>query len=407
MSASPADSLPMPRLSPTPQTSAWQDAGLVARVQTLAATVAEETLDLAIRIASVPAPTGCESERSGLVADLFREYRLSDVAVDDLSNVTGRTRGGARDRSILLAAHLDTVFARDTPIAITREIDRIAGPGLGDNSLGVAAVLMVHHMLEELKIVPATDVLITGNVGEEGLGNLRGVTRVLDDNPDVGAVVAVEGQNLGRITHIAVGSVRLRVTVSGPGGHSWGDFGNPNAIHTAAHLIEALVRIPRTQSPKTTLSVGMITGGISINSIAPSATFDVDLRSTDPVSLKRLVDRVYAALSSRDDRITIDIDMLGERPAGQVPATSRIVTTAAEVLRTLAYPPSADASSTDANVAISRGIPAICIGMTTGGNAHRLDEYIDTPPLATGLTQLVLLTLALAHDLATGTLTSC
>jgi di/tripeptidase len=130
------------------------------------------------------------------------------------------------------------------------------------------------------------------------------------------------------------------------------------------------------------------------------------LRSTDPTSLKRLVDRVYAALSPRDDRITVEVEVLGRRPAGQVPASDRIVTTAAEVLRTLAYPPTADASSTDANVAISRGIPAICIGMTTGGNAHRLDEYIDTPPIATGLAQLVLLTLSLCSDLANDTLTS-
>lgn len=404
MSASPADSLLMPRPSPKPQTAAWQDAGLVTRVREIASKVAEETIELAIRIARAPAPTGCEHERSTLVAELFRDYGLDDVYVDELDDVTGRAPGRLRDRSLLLAAHLDTVFTYDTPITITKEKDRIAGPGLGDNSLGVAAVLMASRMLRELEIMPATDLLITGNVGEEGLGNLRGVTKVLDDNPDVGALVAVEGQNLGRITHIAVGSVRLRVTVTGPGGHSWGDFGNPNAIHAAARLIETLVRIPKTQSPKTTLSVGMISGGISINTIAPSATFDVDLRSTDPVSLKRLVDRVQAALASRDDQITVDVELLGERPAGQVPATSRIVTTAAEVLRTLAYPPSADASSTDANVAISRGLPAICIGMTTGGNAHRLDEYIDTPPLATGLSQLVLLTLSLAHDLAADTL---
>jgi acetylornithine deacetylase/succinyl-diaminopimelate desuccinylase-like protein len=396
----------MPVFSPQSQSAPWQDAGLVSRVRALAVAISDETVDLAIRIATVPAPTGSESDRALLVNEIFLELEVDNVVTDELSNVVGRIPGKLRDRSILLAAHLDTVFARDTPIKIVREVNRVAGPGVGDNSLGVAAVLMVYRMLRELAIVPATDILLTGNVGEEGLGNLRGVTRVLDDNPDIGAVVAVEGQNLGRITHIAVGSVRLRVTVTGPGGHSWGDFGNPSAIHAAARLIDALDRIPLTQSPKTTLSVGMISGGISINSIAPNATFDIDLRSTDPVSLKRLVDRVYAALSPRDDRISVEVEVLGKRPAGQVPAASHIVTTAAEVLRTLAYPPSADASSTDANVAISRGIPAICIGMTTGGNAHRLDEYIDTTQLATGLTQLVLLTLSLTDDLANGALNS-
>ena len=396
----------MPVFTPQSHSAAWQDAGLVARVRDSAARFADEAIELAIRIATVPAPTGQEQERADLVSELFHDFGVRDVATDRLSDVTGRIHGKTRDRSVLLAAHIDTVFALDTPIKIVREIHRIAGPGVGDNSLGVASVLLLHRILGDLEITPATDVILTGNVGEEGVGNLRGVTEVLNSNDDIGAVVAVEGQNLGRITHIAVGSVRLRVTVSGPGGHSWGDFGNPSAIHAAARLIDALDRIPLTQSPKTTLSVGMISGGISINSIAPRATFDVDLRSTDPTSLKRLVDRVYAALSPRDDRITVEVEVLGKRPAGQVPASGRIVTTAAEVLRTLAYPPTADASSTDANVAISRGIPAICIGITTGGNAHRLDEFIDTPPIASGLAQLVLLTLSLCFDLANDALTS-
>lgn len=406
MNTSPADGLPMPVFSPQSQSAPWKNAGLVARVRHLAMGVAEETVDLAIRIAEVSAPTGDECERAKLVASMFRAGGVDDVVTDQLWNVVGRIHGKDRERSVLLAAHLDTVFARSTPITIVRDGLRVAGPGVGDNSLGVASVLMVQRLLSALKIVPATDIVLTGNVGEEGLGNLRGVTKVLDTNIDIGAVVAVEGQNLGRITHIAVGSIRLRVTVKGPGGHSWGDFGNPSAIHAAARLIDTLDRIPLTQSPKTTLSVGMINGGISINSIAPSVIFDIDLRSTDSTSLQRLVDRVYAALSPRDDRIGVEIEVLGERPAGQVSATSQIVTTAAEVLRTLSFPPSADASSTDANVAISRGIPAICIGMTTGGNAHRLDEYIDTPPVATGLAQLVLLALSLAHDLANDALTS-
>ena len=391
--------------APSTRIPIWQDAELVGRAFHVGAKYADRAIELAQEIARVAAPTGDEVDRARLVADLFRATGIADISIDDINDVVAIQKGRTSDQSVLLAAHTDTVFVRETPLEIYRDERKAYGPGVGDNSLGVAAVILIHEMLAEMDIEPATDILLTGNVGEEGLGNLRGINRVLDAHPEIGGVVAVEGQNLGRITHIAVGSHRLRVTVTGPGGHSWGDFGNPSAIHAAAQLINQLDRIPLTQSPKTTLSVGMINGGISINSIAPSVTFDVDLRSTNPGSLKRVVDRAYAALTSRDDRIDIDIEVLGTRPAGQAAASSRIVTSAAEILRSLSCPPSADASSTDANAAIARGIPAICIGMTTGGNAHRIDEFIDVPPVATGLAQLALLAISLSDDLADGRLT--
>ncbi len=382
----------------------WQDSLLVGRAMTIGTRHADRALNIASEIASIAAPTGEEGNRAKAVAELFSSQGAPNVSIDPIHDVIARHPGKDSTQSVLLAAHIDTVFHRDTPLSIRRDAEKGYGPGLGDNSLGVAAVVLIPQMIEELGLQPPTDLLLTGNVGEEGLGNLRGITRVLDDYSEIGAVIAVEGQNLGRITHIAVGSVRLRVTVTGPGGHSWGDFGNPSAIHAAARLIEALDRIPLTQSPKTTLNVGMISGGISINSIAPTTTFDVDLRSTDPVALKRIVDRAYAALSPRDDRISVEIEVLGRRPAGQVPVNSRIVTSAAEILRSLNCSPAADASSTDANAAIARGIPAICIGMTSGGNAHRMDEFIDLPPIATGLAQLLLLTLSVSADLAQGRL---
>ena len=352
----------------------------------------------------VAAPTNDERDRAVLVADLFQTHGAIDVSVDSIHDVVGRLRGVSPGKALLLAAHTDTVFSRETMLKIHQDEQRAYGPGLGDNSLGVASVVLLPDMLDALGATPATDILLTGNVGEEGLGNLRGITQVLTDHSDVGAVIAVEGQNLGRITHIAVGSVRLRVTVIGPGGHSWGDFGNPSAIHAAARLIDQLDRIPLTQSPKTTLNVGMISGGISINSIAPTVTFDVDLRSTDATALKRVVDRVHAALVPRDERISVDVEVLGKRPAGQVAVTSRIVVAAAEILRSLSCSPAADASSTDANAAIAMGLPAVCIGLTTGGNAHRLDEYIDLEPVKTGLAQMILLSLAVSSDLAQGRL---
>ena len=382
----------------------WQDEVTVRRAREVGAQFADKVIETARVIAMVAAPTNDERDRAVLVADLFQTHGATNVSIDHIQDVVGRIAGRTGERALLLAAHTDTVFSRETVLKIDQDEERGYGPGLGDNSLGVAAVVMLPEMLRAMEVEPATDLLLTGNVGEEGLGNLRGITQVLTDNEDVGAVIAIEGQNLGRITHIAVGSVRLRVTVVGPGGHSWGDFGNPSAIHAAARLIDQLDRIPLTQTPKTTLNVGMIHGGISINSIAPSVTFDVDLRSTDPVALKRVVDRLHAALTPRDERISVEVEVLGKRPAGQVAVTSRIVVAAAEILRSLSFSPAADASSTDANAAIAMGLPAVCIGLTTGGNAHRLDEYIDLAPVKTGLAQLLLLTLAVSEDLAQGRL---
>jgi tripeptide aminopeptidase len=379
----------------------WTDSTLVKRAVAVGAAFSDRVLELASDIARIPAPTGDERARAARVAGLFEGHGTGEVCIDDIHNVVARHPGSERSRSVLLAAHTDTVFVHGTDLTVRHEKGRWLGPGLGDNSLGVAAVVLLPRMLAEFGIQPSTDLLLTGNVGEEGLGNLIGINRILDDYSDIGAMVAVEGQNLGRITHIAVGSVRLRVTVTGPGGHSWGDFGNPNAIHAAAQLVASLAAIPLTQTPKTTLSVGMISGGISINSIAPVATFDVDMRSTDPGALKRVVDRAHATLYGRKfDQIEVTHEVLGDRPAGQVAIGSRIVVSAAEILRSLNCSPAADASSTDANAAIARGIPAVCIGLTSGGNAHRLDEFIDLGPVKTGLAQLLLLALAVSSDLA-------
>jgi acetylornithine deacetylase/succinyl-diaminopimelate desuccinylase-like protein len=251
-------------------------------------------------------------------------------------------------------------------------------------------------------VVPDVDVLITGNVGEEGLGNLRGVRAVMEANPDVGAVIAVEGHNLGRVTHVAVGSRRLKVTVTGPGGHSWGDYGSPSAIHAAAEMVTELARLPVSATPKTTINVGTFNGGISVNTIAPEATFIIDLRSVDDGALRRIAEKVDAVLRAPRTGISTTVEVLGVRPAGLVSPSSRIVRLATQTLESIGISATGDASSTDANIAIGRGIPAVCIGLTSGGNVHREDEFIDSAPVGDGMTQLVLLTLAVASELATG-----
>ncbi|MFM9106894.1 MAG: M20/M25/M40 family metallo-hydrolase [Chloroflexota bacterium] len=376
------------------------DAAQVSLFLASAERLAPGVAALAARIAEAPAPTNDEAERSALFERLCRERGLhTDVdALHDVVAVVPGERSGDDAPAVLVAAHLDTVFSRDTPISIRADGDFLHGPGIGDNSVGLASTLAVADLLRETGVVPAVDVLLTGNVGEEGLGNLRGIRAVIDANPRIAAVIAVEGHNLGRVTHIAVGSRRLRITAVGPGGHSWGDFGRPNAIHALARLIADLDAIVLPWAPKTTLSVGMIEGGISVNTIAPSATCLLDLRSIDAGALARLVQQVEEAIARAEgDGIRFDVEVLGDRPAGEAALSSPAVRAATGALAALGIEPSFDASSTDANVELSRGIAAVCIGLTHGGNVHRPDEYIDTRPLAAGITQLALLALELAR----------
>jgi len=376
----------------------------VAAVRTAAEVVAPSVIELTERIARVPAPTGDEGERSRLVATLFEAHGAA-VAVDPLGDVTTIIRGstGEGAQSVLLAAHLDTVFPRETPLIVRRDGDRLVGPGVGDNCLGIAALLCLPALFRNAGLTPATDVLLAADVGEEGLGNLRGMRAVMDAHPAIGAVVAIEGHNLGRLTHVAVGSTRLRLTARGPGGHSWGDAGRPSAVHALAGVVNDLAGLPLARSPKTSLNVGLFEGGVSVNTIAPEASCVLDLRSVDADALARLTERVKRIVTGAErGGIRIEVELLGERPAGLVPVDSPIVAAATAVLRTLGVEACFDASSTDANIPISRGVPAVCVGLTHGGNVHREDEFIELGPVATGLAQLALLTLTLADDLARG-----
>lgn len=390
--------------SPNPASTPVPTADRVARIRAAAGEHLDHAIALTAKIAAIPAPTGDEAARARVVASVFAESGL-DPLVDRLDNVVALIPGRERDGpALLLAAHIDTVFARSTPLSINRRGERLHGPGIGDNSLGVGALLTVAHILRAARVVPAVDLLLTGNVGEEGLGNLVGMRAVMDAHPRIGAAVAIEGHNLGRVTHIAVGSRRLRVSATGPGGHSWGDFGRPSAVHALARIVADLAALSLPRSPKTTLNVGMIDGGVSVNTIAPTASCLIDLRSVDAEALDRLADRAARIIGKNAAGVRVTCDVLGERPAGMLPLESPIVRLASATLDALGLRATFDASSTDANVPIARGIPAVCIGLTTGGNVHRDDEYIDLPPFADGLAQVAMLALELADALAEGRL---
>jgi tripeptide aminopeptidase len=347
------------------------------------------------RICLVPAPPFMERPRAEFVAGLFRELGY-EPELDDVDNVIVRRKGSGSEKSIMLLGHTDTVFPEGTEISVERKNGSMTGPAIGDNSLGVAALLGVARALDQLELTTAGDLLLVANVGEEGLGNLRGAHAAVDQfESELGAVIAVEGHSLGRVTSGAVGSKRIKVTVTGPGGHSWGAFGQPSAIHALGHIIHEIDSLTVPEDPKTTYNVGVIEGGVSVNTISPGATAIIDMRSVDVDSLANLAEQVETIISSKNEgQISTKIEILGERPAGQTPESDPIVQTGLQILKDLGMDPYTDASSTDANVPISRGIPSVCIGVTRGEGAHRMEETIEIEPIASGIAQLIKMVMA-------------
>jgi len=371
----------------------------IERLLSRASLTLADAVALTIRIAETPAPTGAEGMRAALVAGEMAALKLADVHVDSVGNAFGRRPGTQPHAPVtLIAAHTDTVFPADTDLTVRRTADQLTGPGVGDNSLGVAAMLTVARILDAAGVVTTGDVVFVADVGEEGLGNLVGMRRAVETYRDrLGAVIAVEGHNLGRVTHRAVGSRRYRLTVRGPGGHSWGNYGRPNAIHVLARLITDLTALPIPASPKTSLSVGTIEGGVSVNTIPPVASALVDLRSISQAQLDRLAAQVEKTVRAiRIAEVQVTAEVLGDRPAGEIAPDAPVVRICVDALRALGVASTLDASSTDANVPIGLGIPAACIGIAEGGNAHRQEEYIRIPTIPTGIQQLLLITLALA-----------
>lgn len=361
-------------------------------------------LELTTRLSEIPAPTNDEGQRAAAVRQEMERLGFSRVVEDELHNVVGVIPGRDASKCLLLAAHIDTVFPRDVDLTVTRDGTTLRGPGIGDNTLSVASALMLIEVFRELGVQPAVDVVVTGNVGEEGLGDLRGMRAVVDSLPQIGGAIAIEGHSRGRITHRAVGSRRFRVTVTGPGGHSWGNAGLPSAIHHLAKIVARLDDIPLSDDPRTSFNAGLFNGGISVNTIAPEAVAVLDMRSTDAEALADLVAEVERIIEMpAPDGISVRTEVVGDRPAGALPRTRGLVPIAAAVLAELGLDVIYDESSTDANIPISRGIPSMCIGLTTGGNVHREDEYIDIPPLAKGFAQLALTTLRSADAIARGT----
>lgn len=353
-----------------------------------------------IAISEIAAPTGEENERAQWVARRFEALELSDVRIDQVGNVIGRRRGRTDGPPVLVCAHLDTVFPRQTRVSVTRLGNRLAGPGIGDNGRGVAAMLAIATVVDGLTLRTDRPIDFIGTTGEEGAGDLRGAKHLFGhEGRDAAAAVILDGAGDERIVHRALASRRYRLSFQGAGGHSWTAFGVPNAVHAAAVATARLARITLPTNPRTTLSVGRIGGGISVNSIPDHAWLEVDVRSASAAMIARLDREVReaataGALEENARRaagaipLTYGIEVIGERPGGETPVDHPLVLATMEATRLIGRNPELAIASTDANIPISLGIPAVAIGAGgRGGDAHTPGEWFENTEGTLGLSR--------------------
>lgn len=355
-------------------------------------------LELAIQIQQISAPTFAEGARGEFVRELFEKEKLKDVSIDSIGNVFARMPGKQKKaKPLIVSAHLDTVFPSSTNLQVKSEAGKVIAPGIGDNSLGVASLFGIVWSLKKSfaedggKSMLKHDVWFVANVGEEGLGDLRGMREVVQRFKDnVIGYLILEGMALGYVYHRAIGVKRYRITTKTAGGHSWSDYGSPSAVHELANVITKLTSLRLPREPRTTMNIGTIHGGTGVNVLASEATCELDLRSENPKTLAKLVHQVEDILihASRDG-VKVSAEVIGERPAGEISAEHELVKLAVKCLEEQNLSATLTTGSTDANIPLSQNIPAVVLGITTGGGAHTVNEYIDTEPMEKGMASVV------------------
>jgi acetylornithine deacetylase/succinyl-diaminopimelate desuccinylase-like protein len=363
-----------------------------------------------IALTEIPAPPFKEEARATAYLEMLRASGLTDVEMDQEGNVMGLRKGTGGGGIVAVVAHLDTVFPEGTDVKVKRAGTKLSAPGVGDNTRGAALMLAVIRAMHAAKFETRDDVLFVGNVGEEGEGDLRGVKYLVQRGKYQGRItefIAIDGGDQGSITRGGVGSRRYRVTFTGPGGHSYGAFGLVNPAYAMGNAIAKLSRIQLPQQPKTTFNVGVVSGGTSVNSIPFAMQMVVDMRSVDCRELKKVDDQFLAIVgeavdeenrlrSTREGPIAADPKLIGDRPCGETSIDSPIVQAATVAVKAFGLTPSYGISSTDSNIPMSLGIPAVTIGRGPGGRAHSLDEWTTVDPKADVQAVKVALTIILA-----------
>jgi acetylornithine deacetylase/succinyl-diaminopimelate desuccinylase-like protein len=384
-----------------------QDAAVKAATEGLRASE-PQTLEDQIRLCEVEAPPFKETKRAELYAQMFKEAGLTNVRIDKEGNVLGEKRGTQPRPHLVFSAHLDTVFPEGTDVTVKREGAMLRGPGIGDDCRGLTVVLAVARAMVKGNLQTPGTITFVGTVGEEGLGDLRGVKYLFREGlkGQIDRFVSVDGTGFG-ITHMAVGSLRYRVTFKGPGGHSYGAFGMVNPIHALGRAMSRVADFEVPREPKTTFSVGRIGGGTSVNAIPFEAWAEVDMRSADPAALKSLDAKFHKAMDDAvadenarwgSRQLTVDKQLVGDRPAGRTAADHAIVVAAVSATKALELPVTLDEGSTDSNIPMNMGIAALTIdGGGRGSGAHALDEAFDSTNSWQGTQRALLIALALAQ----------
>jgi len=368
-----------------------------------------QTIEDQIRFCEMPAPSFKEEVRGQELKRVFQQMSLQNVRVDKAGNVLGDYPGAAPHPHMVLAAHLDTVFPEGTDVRVKREGAVLRGPGIGDDCRGLAVLVEIVREMKKAKVQTPGSITFVANVGEEGLGDLRGVKELfqvtLKDQID--RFVSIDGTGV-HVTNVAVGSHRYRVTFKGPGGHSFGAFGLANPIGAMGRAIAKINEMQVPKQPKTTFNVGRVGGGTSVNSIPFEGWMEVDMRSSDPASLAAVdasfQKAVDAAVNEENQRwgkpgvITAVKELVGDRPAGSTPESSPIVRTGLAAATVLGFSSNLGEGSTDSNFPMSLRIPSITIGGGgRGRDAHALTESFDTTDAWMGTQHALLLTIALAQ----------
>lgn len=370
----------------------------------------DQTMADLMTLTQIPAPPFMEEERGLAFLEMMQDIGVDSAWVDEVGNVIGLRRGSGSGDVLAIAGHLDTVFPPETDVSIRMSGDTLFAPGIADDTRGLATVLAVLRAMNESNVRTEADILFIGNVGEEGIGDLRGVKHLFrEDGPRIDHFISVDGTGSTGITHMGLGSHRYRVTFIGPGGHSWGAFGLANPAHAMGrairHFQDGADPYTRNAPFRTSYNVGRIGGGTSVNSVPFESWMEIDMRSQGVETLVAVDAILQGALQralseendlrTRGEPLTVDIELIGDRPSGEVAEDDPYVQQAAAVTRVLGLEPTFGRSSTDSNIPISMGIPAITIGGGGQGvGAHSLDEWFRNVDGATGVQRVMLILLA-------------
>ncbi len=349
----------------------------------------DRTIEDLRSITEVEAPPFKEKTRAEYVLKRFKAVGLTDAALDSAGNVVGIRKGSGKGPTLLVSAHLDTVFPEGTDVKVKEEKGRLLAPGIGDDTRGLAVVISWIKALNEHKVATVGDIMFVANVGEEGLGNLRGMKALFKEHKNIDGMVGLEPGEGDKVLTQGTGSHRYEVSFKGPGGHSFGAFGKvPSAIHAMGRAIAHIGDVQVPTDPKTTFTVGTVGGGTSVNTIAGDAKMAVDIRSNETPSLLEAEKNIMAAIEKgvkqenerwkSDAKITFDAKLIGDRPAGTTPPDSVIVKAALESIALAGGKGQTRAGSTDANVPMSLNIPAVILGSGgKSGGSHSLKEWFD------------------------------